>query len=279
MFLIKPYESIQNDHQNPREFCSILSVNPTASYIHICTCHWQQKQNLIHHNRESLMNMDHTAIMTDLLVVELFWGNTKNIFIFPIIYETAQVVIITPHGRQGPVCFVLSIPWLLMAWRLQEPGHQQPWYCPSSASMFCPQHHKGSYVSGAVCHSNKCIIDQRIGLVSYTFVVWSSLDEMSIIKQKNPHFGMNMCENYHMFHDTLLLNYVAWTTSTYKTIPVYIWYKWSHHCCYDKVFFTPSNMCTWLFLTVFHKWIWSYCEMLWYYMILHITLQWQILMG
>ena len=26
---------------------------------------------------------------------------------------------------------MLSITWLLMAWRRQEPGHQQPWYSPA----------------------------------------------------------------------------------------------------------------------------------------------------
>ena len=33
-------------------------------------------------------------------------------------------------GRTGP------IPWLLMAWLLVSPGHQQPWYWPCTINMF-----------------------------------------------------------------------------------------------------------------------------------------------
>ena len=29
-----------------------------------------------------------------------------------------------------------------MPWRLASPGHQQPWYWPSSSGIFRPQHHK-----------------------------------------------------------------------------------------------------------------------------------------
>ena len=38
---------------------------------------------------------------------------------------TAEII---PCERQGHVYPAYSIPWLLMAWRHKEPGHQQPWY-------------------------------------------------------------------------------------------------------------------------------------------------------
>ena len=41
-----------------------------------------------------------------------------------------QVVEIPPRVRQGPA-YSTSISWLLMSWRLKEPGHQQPWYWSS----------------------------------------------------------------------------------------------------------------------------------------------------
>ena len=42
-----------------------------------------------------------------------------------------NVVEILPHVRQGPAYFRYSIWWLLVTWRRNEPGQQQPWYSPS----------------------------------------------------------------------------------------------------------------------------------------------------
>ena len=41
--------------------------------------------------------------------------------------EMAQVLI-CPCGRQAPVYCTLSMSWLLMTWRHQEPGYQQEGY-------------------------------------------------------------------------------------------------------------------------------------------------------
>ena len=58
--------------------------------------------------------------------------------------EQAQLWDILPHGRQGHVYPTLSIPWILVAWRRQDPGHQQPWYCLITPRVFQPssQHQK-----------------------------------------------------------------------------------------------------------------------------------------
>ena len=54
-----------------------------------------------------------------------------------------QVVENIPQGKQCPVCPLQSIPCLLMTWRCEEPGHQQPWYWSSSVRIMCFQHQTG----------------------------------------------------------------------------------------------------------------------------------------
>ena len=51
---------------------------------------------------------------------------------------------ILPHERQGSDYSAESIPWLLVAWRYREPGHQQLWYWPSYPGTFVFQQKKGS---------------------------------------------------------------------------------------------------------------------------------------
>ena len=46
-----------------------------------------------------------------------------------------QAVEILPHGGQGPVYAMQSIPWLLMSWHHEEPEHQQSWCWLSSTSI------------------------------------------------------------------------------------------------------------------------------------------------
>ena len=41
--------------------------------------------------------------------------------------EMVQVVEILSHGRQLPVCSAYWIPWLLMTWWYEVPGHQKSW--------------------------------------------------------------------------------------------------------------------------------------------------------
>ena len=45
--------------------------------------------------------------------------------------ETSEIDELYSQGRQEYDYFSLSISWLLMTWRRQEPGHHQPWYWPS----------------------------------------------------------------------------------------------------------------------------------------------------
>ena len=68
------------------------------------------------------------------LCVKLLGGNTK-VYLHSVSFlqtEMTQMVEVLYHRRQGHVNRVQAIPWLLMTWRHQEPGHQQPWYELSS---------------------------------------------------------------------------------------------------------------------------------------------------
>ena len=47
-----------------------------------------------------------------------------------------QATEILPGMRQGTVYPTWSIPWLLMTWRREEPGHQQPWYWLNHTRIF-----------------------------------------------------------------------------------------------------------------------------------------------
>ena len=48
-----------------------------------------------------------------------------------------------PSSLTGLTYFTQSISWLLMSWRVKEPGHQQPWYWPSSTEITRSPHVKG----------------------------------------------------------------------------------------------------------------------------------------
>ena len=83
-----------------------------------------------------------SLIATDVLVTpqcygckaftyfKLIWGHIQIAlhFLSPLDSEMAKVVEIHPHWRQG----IPPYAWLLLAWLLTSPGHQQPWYWPSS---------------------------------------------------------------------------------------------------------------------------------------------------
>ena len=54
---------------------------------------------------------------------------------------------------KGTAHHTQSITWLLMSWWHKEPGHQQPWYWPSSHRTIPPQHHMNLH------HGNKRLPD------------------------------------------------------------------------------------------------------------------------
>ena len=62
------------------------------------------------------------------MVLNLSEENTYLHFLSFLNTKSAQVAEILPHDWLGPFCPALSIPMLLMTWRLKEPGHQQQWY-------------------------------------------------------------------------------------------------------------------------------------------------------
>ena len=55
-------------------------------------------------------------------------------FHFSTLTEMMLVIKSVPCGSEASVYPLSSIPWLLMAWRRKEPGHQQPWYWPTSST-------------------------------------------------------------------------------------------------------------------------------------------------
>ena len=58
-----------------------------------------------------------------------FFGENINTYLHFMSFlhtNKTQVVEIPPRVKQGPAYFTQSISWLLMSWRLKEPGHQQP---------------------------------------------------------------------------------------------------------------------------------------------------------
>ena len=59
----------------------------------------------------------------------------------------AQAIEILPCERWRHNCITQSIPWLLMAWRCIEPGHQQTWYWPSLHRAIWSLHVKGYWIS------------------------------------------------------------------------------------------------------------------------------------
>ena len=65
-------------------------------------------------------------------------------FMSSIRIDMTQVFKILPDVRPGPTYSTQSISWLLMSWRREEPGHQQPWYWPSYTEIFM------------VCHPYMC---------------------------------------------------------------------------------------------------------------------------
>ena len=57
--------------------------------------------------------------------------NTYLHFMSLLHIDMTQVLKILPQVRAVSTYFTLSISRLLMSWRREEPGHQQPWYWPS----------------------------------------------------------------------------------------------------------------------------------------------------
>ena len=67
---------------------------------------------------------------------ELISGNLR-IYLHSLSFlhtDAAHVVGVFPPGRQ--VYPAQSVLWLLMTWRLKEPGHQEPWHWPSLSELF-----------------------------------------------------------------------------------------------------------------------------------------------
>ena len=52
--------------------------------------------------------------------------------------------------REWPIYPEWSIPWLLLTWRQKEPGHQLPWYWPSSTRTLWFQQKKRSRASAVM---------------------------------------------------------------------------------------------------------------------------------
>ena len=76
-----------------------------------------------------------------------FQGNTKIYlhFLYFLNADMAQEVAILPYWRQGTIYIKQSIPWLLMSWRHKEPGHQKPWYWPSSPEILQLKHQNSKW--------------------------------------------------------------------------------------------------------------------------------------
>ena len=94
----------------------------------------------LHNNHVSLIdNTDHsTCHELDMSGPWNRWLNPlrakiseENIFtisfIPPVLYDTGSL---NPFSWKTRT-YLFYIPWVLMTWRRKEPGHQQPWYCPS----------------------------------------------------------------------------------------------------------------------------------------------------
>ena len=71
------------------------------------------------------------------LQIKLFSKNVNSYSKFLSLPHTdmTQVVEILCHVRKGLTYSTTSISWVLMSWRRLEPGHQQPWYWPSSTKI------------------------------------------------------------------------------------------------------------------------------------------------
>ena len=57
--------------------------------------------------------------------------------------DMTHVVKILPHVRQRPTYSMWLISWLLMTWRLKDPGHQQQWYLLCWTELIRYPHVKG----------------------------------------------------------------------------------------------------------------------------------------
>ena len=79
--------------------------------------------------------MCHTEVLVSGLLInpldaESFWENTENIFSF----RDVEMKSVIMEDKDL---------WLLMSRRLKDPGHQQPWYWPSSPGIFLSQYPQG----------------------------------------------------------------------------------------------------------------------------------------
>ena len=69
-------------------------------------------------------------------------SNKKNCFHCVTCFNTNVANSISWSQTIWTIYIVHSIPWLLMAWRHKEPGHQKPWYWLSYPGTFQIQHQK-----------------------------------------------------------------------------------------------------------------------------------------
>ena len=92
---------------------------------------------------ESIIDYMFDVIWTLHMMIS-FGGTIKSNCIF---YQFSTLRLqryfqLLPLEIQRPDYPTESIPWLLMTWLHKEPGHQQPWYWPSSPKWFRPQDQK-----------------------------------------------------------------------------------------------------------------------------------------
>ena len=86
------------------------------------------------------------AIIVAYIPIILTLYYVEYVFTFYIIPQHWSVEILSPITQEHPH-LTWSISWLLMTWRRQEPGHQQPWYWPSCPGIFQAVHYKADLSS------------------------------------------------------------------------------------------------------------------------------------